>query len=192
MKIRTIAPILVLLFLWWIPLMSDQASAQTPQPGQQQPRQPQPPTPPQPPPAPGQPGPVIQMPEPPGQPVNVLVEVTITEDRPNAPPVAKAVKMTVADGREGRIRSVAETPGRAQPLLIDATPRILDTGKIRLNITLNHAMLEPRSSGPEYQINLQDALSVILDNGKPLIVAQSADPVSDRKVSVEVKATIMK
>jgi hypothetical protein len=33
---------------------------------------------------------------------------------------------------------------------------------------------------------------VILQNGKPLIISQSADPVSDRKVVVEVKATILK
>lgn len=203
MKIRISAVILVLLAIVWIPLMSDQASAQTPQQGQQQPRQPQPPTPPQPPApqSPGQPAGVMQMPvlEPPGQPINVLVEVTITEERPGAPAAAKTVKMTVADGREGRIRSFAETspqspgqPRRVHPLEIDGTPRILDSGKIRLSISLNHSMVEPPSSGAEYQISLRDALSVIMDNGKPLVVAQSADPVSDLKVSVEVKATVMK
>jgi hypothetical protein len=33
---------------------------------------------------------------------------------------------------------------------------------------------------------------VILDDGKPMIVAQSADPVSDRQVTVEVRAAILK
>jgi hypothetical protein len=31
----------------------------------------------------------------------------------------------------------------------------------------------------------------LLENGKPLLVTQSADPISDRKVTVEVKATIV-
>jgi hypothetical protein len=33
---------------------------------------------------------------------------------------------------------------------------------------------------------------VVLQSGKPLIVSQAADPVSERKVLVEVKATVLK
>jgi hypothetical protein len=33
---------------------------------------------------------------------------------------------------------------------------------------------------------------LVLENGKPLVAAQSADPVGDRQVTVEVKATILK
>ena len=32
----------------------------------------------------------------------------------------------------------------------------------------------------------------IVEDGKPLLVAQSADPTSDRKVTVEVKAAILR
>ena len=32
----------------------------------------------------------------------------------------------------------------------------------------------------------------MLQSGKPLVVSQAADPVSDRKVIVEVKATVLK
>jgi hypothetical protein len=39
---------------------------------------------------------------------------------------------------------------------------------------------------------MNQSLTVILQSGKPLIVSQAADPVSDRKVVVEVKATILK
>jgi hypothetical protein len=39
---------------------------------------------------------------------------------------------------------------------------------------------------------INQSQTVILQSGKPLIVAQAADPVSDRKVIVEVKATILK
>ena len=33
---------------------------------------------------------------------------------------------------------------------------------------------------------------LILENGKTMVVAQSADPVGDRQVTVEVKATILR
>jgi hypothetical protein len=35
-------------------------------------------------------------------------------------------------------------------------------------------------------------LSVILESGKPMVVSQAADPTSDRKITVEVTATILK
>ena len=39
---------------------------------------------------------------------------------------------------------------------------------------------------------IQENLIVNLDDGRPLVVAQSADPISDRQVTVEVRATILK
>ena len=39
---------------------------------------------------------------------------------------------------------------------------------------------------------IHENLAMILDNGKPLVVAQSADPVGDRQVTIEVKATILR
>jgi cytosine/uracil/thiamine/allantoin permease len=39
---------------------------------------------------------------------------------------------------------------------------------------------------------LQENLPLILENGKSMIVAQSADPIGDRQVTVEVKATVLR
>ena len=33
---------------------------------------------------------------------------------------------------------------------------------------------------------------MILESGKPLVVAQPADPVGDRQVTIEVRATILR
>ena len=41
-------------------------------------------------------------------------------------------------------------------------------------------------------VPLHESVPVILENGKPMIAAQSADPIGDRQVTVEVKATILK
>ena len=35
-------------------------------------------------------------------------------------------------------------------------------------------------------------MTVVLQSGKPMIVSQAADPVTDRKIVVEVVATILK
>jgi hypothetical protein len=35
-------------------------------------------------------------------------------------------------------------------------------------------------------------VSAVLEDGKPLVVSQTADPASDRQVKVELKATILK
>jgi hypothetical protein len=40
--------------------------------------------------------------------------------------------------------------------------------------------------------NLRESLSLILEDGKSLVVAQSAEPNTDRTVMLEVKATILK
>ena len=40
--------------------------------------------------------------------------------------------------------------------------------------------------------NINESLSVILDDGKSVLISQSADPVTDRKVKVEAKFAIVK
>ena len=40
--------------------------------------------------------------------------------------------------------------------------------------------------------SLHDSVWLILENGKSLVAAQSADPVGDRQVTVEVKATVLR
>ena len=39
---------------------------------------------------------------------------------------------------------------------------------------------------------ISEAVATLLEDGKPLVVSQSADPSSDRKVRVELKATIVR
>jgi hypothetical protein len=48
---------------------------------------------------------------------------------------------------------------------------------------------------PERAVNttmLNQSIGVVLTPGKPTIISQSADPNSDRKVAVEVTATVVK
>ena len=40
--------------------------------------------------------------------------------------------------------------------------------------------------------SFSERLSVYLESGKPMMISQAADPTSDRKISVEVTATILR
>lgn len=176
------------------------AQAPRPQPGPQvvvqQPGQP-PPNPPQ----PGlAPNPIVMV-NPRGEPdlaVNIKVDLTVTEQQAGAAQTPKVVSVIVADGGLGRVRSSRPQPGLSSGLNIDARPKIVEKGsKVRLALEFNYdirgesksPIAEPVFGGA---LSLQESITVILENGKPLIVSQSADPQSDRKVTVEVKATIMK
>ena len=46
--------------------------------------------------------------------------------------------------------------------------------------------------GQIIEATLNESVTLLLESGKGLAVTQSADPMSDRKVSVEVTATVLK
>jgi len=150
------------------------------------------------PPAPSaQPAPAAPTPaRPPGQLVNVRVEVTVSDQVGAGAPVAKALSVTVADGDTSSVRYSGEvpTPGSGlQPAAfsLDAWPRILDGGRLRLQIGVDYNVVDASSErGPKNQVRFRQ--EVILESGRPLVISQSSDPMSDRKVTVEVKATILK
>jgi hypothetical protein len=156
---------------------------------------PQPPQPPQPP-APPAP------PRREGQPINVKVELTILDQRGGATAARKTVTVVVADNMTGFIRSTSNYTsfGRVVnvPLNVDVEPQIVADNKLRVRVGLQYdlpnslASAESEKQGELFTTQLRENLSLILENGKPVIAAQSADPVGDRQVTIELKATIMK
>jgi hypothetical protein len=138
-----------------------------------------------------------------GQPINVKVEVTITDQRGSAAPVKKTLAAVVADQTSGSIRSTAmiSNPtggGGAVSLNLDSSPTILTDGKVRLSFSLQYdipGVAAPSSAGATPTVtatNLRETFFVVLENGKSIVVTQSAEPVGDRQVTVEVKATILR
>ena len=184
-------------------MLSATALAQTPQPPQAQ----QPRTPPQTA-APRTAGPetapapaVVPPPRREGQPINVRVDVTITDQRAGATSMKKTVSIVTAESMSGRIRSQAEYSGiGVVPLNVDTETHLLADGKIRLMVNLQYDLPAERAAPITEQTvvatlrktMIQENLVVILESGKPLVVAQSADPVGDRQVTIEVKATVLR
>jgi hypothetical protein len=128
-----------------------------------------------------------------GQPVNIRLELTITDQTGRGEPLEKVVSMVVADGRNGSIRSVGSvrTQGRVQ-INVDARPQLLPSGAVRLILGLEYNPRTLGSDAPTEWSSLNEQIGVVLEPGKPLIVSQAADPASERKISVQVRATPMK
>jgi len=75
---------------------------------------------------------------------------------------------------------------------VDARPQILQSGSIRVMLGMEY---KPRLSGndnPTESSTLSEQIGVVLHPGKPLIVSQAADPASDRKITVELTATLLR
>ncbi len=131
-----------------------------------------------------------------GQPVNVKLELTITDQLGSSAPVQKTVSLLVADLEEGMIRSEGSLPGYGSVQLhVDGGVQILSENKIRARIGLNYDLVDPKAESAARQsqrTQIREGLNTVLENGKATVISQSADPVTDRKVTVEVKATIVK
>jgi len=147
-------------------------------------------------------------PEPAGQPLNIALELTITDQGGSGAPTKKAISLIVADRQNGSIRSRGRVgPGRDVTINVDARPAINKDNIIRLDLGLEYqpivdertataAAATPSNAAmfpaePSYS-NLNQRISVLLESGKPLVISQAADPGSTRQISVEVKATIAK
>lgn len=135
---------------------------------------------------------------------NIRIELTLTEQQGAAPPTSKTVMLTTSDGQWGKVRSlVFRTGAGSAPLNVDARPLLLKDGRISCALTVEYSP-DAAQARPDQgmavgasgamasgQTRLDQSLTVVLQSGRPLMVTQAADAVSDRKVTVEVKATVL-
>ena len=119
---------------------------------------------------------------------NVQVELTVTDSMASASPQKKTVSMMIADGRMGRIRSTRDHSPAV--LNVDATPTIYGN-QIRLQLTLEYSPPLTGDAAARYS-HVNEMVTLMLQPGKPTLVSQASDPSADRKVTVEVTATILK
>jgi hypothetical protein len=133
------------------------------------------------------------------QAINTRVDLSITDQRGGSAPIKRTLTVVVADGMTGSVRSQSEVLAVGSvPLNVDASPELLADGKIRLGLNVQYdwpAPIENARDAPRGTViktALHDSLTLILENDRPMIAAQSADPIGDRQVTVEVKATILR
>ncbi|HUQ86574.1 MAG TPA: hypothetical protein VM096_03385 [Vicinamibacterales bacterium] len=131
---------------------------------------------------------------------NVQLELTLSDQVGAAAAEKKTVSMIASSGSWGKIRSAATIRDGDAPyavlLNVDARPLVTIDGAVQLELTFEYAPLksagEQKEGARQRPSGINQSQTVILQSGKPLIVSQAADPVNDRKVVVEVKATVLK
>jgi hypothetical protein len=130
---------------------------------------------------------------------NVQVELVLTDQIGTQPAEKKTVSMIVSSGNWGKVRSAGTVAPIGSPpfgveLNVDARPFVSMEGQIQLELVLEYSppTSDSRETLKTRPTGMNQSLTVVLQSGKPLVVSQAADPVSDRKVVVEVKATILK
>ena len=152
-----------------------------------------PPTPVAQPPPEAPPGPVRKLR---GRDANLQIEITISDQLGGEAPQKKVVSMLVADQTMGRIRASAQAQRDkvgfvGTGLNVDARPVMLEGDRILLELTVEYTPYR-ESQVTQSPTVLNESLSVILQSGKPMVVSQAADPVTDRKMTLEVRATVAK
>jgi hypothetical protein len=127
-----------------------------------------------------------------GQPVNIRVDVSISDLYPSGTPQVKNVMLMLADRALGRTRAAFED----RVINIDARP-VIEQGRIRLQLTVENSsnptgFMPPDEMKKASSLNWRNSFTLLLDNGKPIVALESADTAGKRKLSVDVKATIQK
>ncbi len=118
--------------------------------------------------------------QPPAQ--NIRIELTIT-DSATSRAGKKSVSMLLADGYGGRIRSGSKDG----VLNVDGTARAGNDGRILLDLTIEYSPDRLAATAV-----LNESISVVVTSGQSTLVSRSADPATDRSVTLEVVATIVK
>lgn len=112
---------------------------------------------------------------------NIRLDVNITDSADRTQ--KKLVSMLVADREAGRIRS----SNNVGVLNVDGSPWVEADGRIKVWLTIEY--MPDRSATTT---NLNQSITLVVTEGKPTLISQSADPGTDRKVSVEITATVVK
>jgi hypothetical protein len=140
---------------------------------------------------------------------NIRLELRIT-DNYSGSPVEKTVSVLMMSGFNGRVRTEnvveAEMGGPGMPTAVTATPIVLNVDavatalpkdQVSVRVTFEYRPAPRPQAGASVQrtalpATLSESLHIMLRNGQPLVVSQSADPATDRKVTVELTATVLK
>lgn len=134
-----------------------------------------------------------------GAPSSVAAQTSVAPK--TAEQVKKAVEETTAiKAKIEEARTSARFVRTLTPypvvLNVDARPFVSVEGPVQLELTFEYYPLksagEQKEGARQRPAGINQSQTVILQSGKPLIVSQAADPISDRKVVVEVKATVLK
>jgi hypothetical protein len=147
----------------------------------------------------------------PAAPANVRFDVVITDDAGAGKVLTKTVTLNVIAGPVrnssgiGQIRSSARPAG--SPMVTTPDGKSVVPDSINLNVDINFPILQggnkvrvpvvveyrPYSADPKAaSTTVRASIDMLMESGKKTVISQSADPVTDRKVIIEVTPTIQR
>lgn len=134
------------------------------------------------------------------EPVNVQVEVTISEQGGTGPAVAgnngtRSISAAAADGYRSSVRSGSKVrigEGFTDVgLSLDIRAFVVPPNKARVEIGFESTSIDD-SNNRTMLPGTRITQTVVLESGKPVVLSQTTDPLTGRKTTVEAKATILK
>lgn len=120
---------------------------------------------------------------------NIRLTLTIT-DTADVLAAKKTLTLILAQNFGGQVRST----GNTAMLDVDALAAAYPNGAIAVRVSFVY-QAPSRDEGPQRgqrPASINESFTVVLQDGKPMVVTESADPGSDRKVTVELTAAILK
>ena len=133
-------------------------------------------------------------PQPEGQPNNIKVELSISDQSGPGTAPKRIVSMIVADRHTGSVRSQGgpTQPSRTATVNVDAAPTVVKDSLMRVQLGLEYYPASGEGAAANELRVLNQRMTLWVESGKTVIVAQTSDPTSDRKMTVELTATILK
>lgn len=135
---------------------------------------------------------------------NVRLELTITDQTRSGQPIKKAITLLLAQNGNGRVRSTGvvytpptqQNPGGASyavTLNADAAIGRIQGDNIRTHMTVEYAPAAPEGASDSRRGSpLNQTVEVVLASGKPTLIVEAADPITDRRVTLQATATIVR
>ena len=124
---------------------------------------------------------------------NVKLDVKISDSITPDAQHGKTITVLCLDGNSSQVRSQS-----GEGLInIDARPMIRPDGRIYVQLILEYRPDLPSEPGAPasalYRTGaFSESLNLLVADAKPIIASQTADPRSDRKVTIELTATVVK
>jgi hypothetical protein len=117
--------------------------------------------------------------------VNIQIDITLTSEGGAQPLSRKTVTLTLADKQEGSVRSIDRGTGPQGSLNVDARPVMQSNGRVLTRVGLEF-------SGGDDVPFVQVRAQPLLESGRALRISRAVSPKTDRTVTVEVTATVLK
>lgn len=125
-------------------------------------------------------------PSPPLPPVNIQIDLTIQSQGPETPSLSKSFTTIVANGANGSFR--VQQGDQAPRANGDFRAEMRD-GRIEVGFSLDVFITEGNGPGLRYRGSYN---RILVENGNTLAVAKVPDPLTNRTLTIAIKATILK